>query len=92
MIYVKEENGILYTVDLTEYREATEEDLARVTRQERAAGVHREIATLKRQLSETDYQCLKFCDGKLTEEEYAPIREYRQTLRDAINELESDIL
>jgi len=88
MIYVKEENGTLYKVDLSEYRAATAEDEARLQRQEQAAENRREIATIKRQLAETDYQCLKYCDGQLTEDEYAPIRAYRQTLRDRINELE----
>lgn len=32
------------------------------------------IAFLKAELAETDYLCLKYTDGALSEEEYAPIR------------------
>ena len=37
------------------------------------------IAFLESELAETDYLCLKYTDGALSEEEYAPIR--RQRLR-----------
>lgn len=47
------------------------------------------IRELKEKLSETDYKCLKFADGSLTEEEYAPIREERKLIRQQINNLES---
>ena len=47
------------------------------------------IAELKRQLADTDYQAIKFAEGWLSEEEFAPIKAKRQELRDRINELES---
>lgn len=47
-----------------------------------------EIEKLKEFLNNTDYKALKFIDGALSEEEYAPIREERQKARDKINELE----
>ena len=50
--------------------------------------VEAEIELIKQELSETDYKCLKYVDGALSEEEYATVREYRQSLRDKINELE----
>lgn len=50
--------------------------------------VEAEIELIKQELSETDYKCLKYVDGALSEEEYASVREYRQSLRDKINELE----
>lgn len=46
-----------------------------------------EIARLKMELAATDYKCLKYVDGALTEEEYAEVRAYRQELRREINEL-----
>ena len=46
------------------------------------------IETYKAQLASTDYQCLKYVEGELTEDEYAPIRELRKQLRKQINELE----
>ena len=46
------------------------------------------IAQLKAELSATDYKCLKYVDGALTEEEYAEVKKYRADLRKQINELE----
>lgn len=51
-----------------------------------------EIKRLKAELAATDYKCLKFVDGALTEEEYADVRTYRASLRQQINELEGDSL
>lgn len=51
-----------------------------------------EIATLKKQLSDTDYQAIKFAEGWLSEEEYAPIKAERQEWRNRINELELIII
>lgn len=50
------------------------------------------IIELKDLLVKSDYLCLKFMDGALSEEEYAPIRIQRQAYRDEINNLESQIL
>lgn len=48
-----------------------------------------EINALKNLLFQTDYQALKFSEGELSEEEYAPVKKKRQQYRDRINELES---
>lgn len=50
-----------------------------------------QIGELKAELSETDYKALKYMEGWLTEEEYAPVKAQRQALRDQINELESHL-
>ena len=50
--------------------------------------VYAEIEQYKAQLASTDYQCLKYAEGELTEDEYSPIRELRKQLRKQINELE----
>ena len=47
-----------------------------------------EIARLKAELAATDYKCMKFVDGALTEKEYAEVRAYRSELRAKINVLE----
>jgi hypothetical protein len=52
------------------------------------------IAYLKAELADTDYLCLKFTDGALSEDEYAPIRRQRAAYRAEINALqggESDV-
>ena len=48
-----------------------------------------EIEELKGELSATDYKALKYMEGWLTQEEYAPIKAQRQQIRDRINELET---
>lgn len=47
-----------------------------------------EIERLKAELSATDYKCLKYVDGVLSENEYAEVKKYRASLRAKINELE----
>lgn len=70
-----------------EYVEMTAEDLADYETDDR--DYQSEIREIKEKLAETDYKCLKFVDGALSEEEYAPVRQYRQSLRDEINTLEA---
>lgn len=48
-----------------------------------------EIEHLKGELLSTDYKCLKYVDGALTDEEYAEVKAYRAELRARINELEA---
>lgn len=43
---------------------------------------------IEAELKATDYQCLKFVDGALTEEAYKDTKEKRAKLRSAYNELE----
>lgn len=60
-----------------------------------------ELEKLKNLLSSTDYEAIKYAEGWFTEEEYAPIKEYRENLRKQIraiidkptehNETEEDI-
>lgn len=47
-----------------------------------------EIERLKAELSATDYKCLKYVDGALSEKEYAETKAYRAELRQRINELQ----
>ncbi len=49
----------------------------------------KEIWSLKGQLKRTDYQAIKFAEGEMSEEEYAPIRTKRAEWRARINLLES---
>ena len=47
-----------------------------------------DITVLKQQLRDTDYQAIKYAEGFISEEEYAPIKAQRQAWRERINELE----
>ena len=49
------------------------------------------IQQLKKKLLQTDYQAIKYGEGALTEEEYAPIKAQRQAWRDEINALENEL-
>lgn len=51
--------------------------------------VEAKVRLLKQKLSDTDYQAIKFSEGWFTEGEFAPLKAYRQSLRDKINELEN---
>lgn len=50
-----------------------------------------EISDLKLNLFATDYQAIKYAEGKLTEEEYAEMKAKRQSWRDEINRLEKKL-
>lgn len=50
-----------------------------------------EIESLKQKLADTDYQAIKYAEGQISEEEYASIREQRQSWRNKINELEAEL-
>ena len=62
----------------------TTEEIARDT----LAAKNKQITQLKKQLSDTDYKAIKYSEGLITEEEYAPIKSQRQAWRDEINQLE----
>lgn len=49
------------------------------------------IDILKLQLKATDYKAIKYAEGLLTEEEYAPIKAERQRMRNEINWLEAEL-
>ena len=48
------------------------------------------IDILKLKLQESDYKAIKYAEGILSEEEYAPIKAERQAIRDEINKLEQE--
>lgn len=49
------------------------------------------ICVKKQELAESDYKALKFAEGVLSAEEYAPDRLAREQLRKEINELEAEL-
>ena len=50
-----------------------------------------QIVELKQQLADTDYKAIKFAEGLISEEDYAPIKKQRQQWRNEINLLELEI-
>ena len=73
------DNGIL--------REMTTEEIERLNNFKPM--LYMRIALLKQELMSSDYKAIKYAEGWLTEEEYAPIKAARQAIRDEINELEA---
>lgn len=61
------------------------------SRDKRIAEIHRRISELKSQLSSTDYQAIKYAEGIISEEEYLPVKELRQSYRLEINQLEDEL-
>ena len=53
--------------------------------------VEQEIAMLKQELADTDYEAIKYSEGWFTDEEYSPIKAKREELREQIRKLESDV-
>lgn len=53
--------------------------------------IKQQIDFLKYKLGKTDYKALKFAEGLISPEDYTPIKEERQALRDRINELEESL-
>lgn len=49
------------------------------------------IENLKDQLRDTDYQAIKYAEGELSAEAYAPVKEQRKELRKQINAYETII-
>lgn len=49
-----------------------------------------QIQELQQQLAATDYKAIKYAEGLISEEDYQPIKEQRQALRDQINQLRKD--
>ena len=74
-------------------REMTAEEIAQHKAFEQSAEYKQmQIMQLKAQLAETDYKAIKFAEGQISAEEYAPVKAQRQALRDKINELEADTI
>ena len=57
----------------------------------RAEEIMSEIRALKQILTDSDYQAIKHSEGWISEEEYAPIKEHRESLRIKINALEEEL-
>lgn len=49
------------------------------------------INELKKLLASTDYQAIKYAEGQISENDYAPIKAQRQSWRDEINRLEEEL-
>ena len=74
---IKDVEGVPTAIDLY-----TESELAIAANKKR-------INELKSLLKATDYQAIKYAEGEMPYEEYAPVRELRKGWRKEINDLEA---
>lgn len=74
---IKDVDGVPTAVDIY-----TEAELAIADKKKR-------INELKALLQATDYQAIKYAEGEMPYEEYAPVRELRKGWRKEINDLEA---
>ena len=54
----------------------------------RKGEIERRLQDIRVELQQTDYKAIKFGEGVISEEEYAPIRVAREVLREEYNALE----
>lgn len=82
--YVSKEQKNIATLK-AEYNEYK----ADLDRKAQIRAVKEEVKDLKAKLASTDYIAIKFAEGWITAEDYAPTKAERQSWRDRINELEN---
>lgn len=70
----------------------TEEELQAKEKEKIIENKKREIDNVKSALAKTDYEALKYAEGWFTEEEYAPIKQEREDMRNIIRTLEDEFL
>lgn len=88
------ENGVLIDIpqaELETMRLAQLEYEQQLQKQAEIDEVQRKINETKAKLSQTDYQAIKYAEGFISEVDYAPIKQVRQSYRNKINELEVQI-
>lgn len=87
VLYDEKGNAAVLTENYKEgYTEISEEEFERLS--DPYLYYQEQLAAIKTQLAATDYKALKYAEGWISEEEYAPIKAERQALRNKINELE----
>lgn len=74
-----------------EYEEEKKEEPVEEYKPTKKEQLQMDINQKKWELSQTDYKALKYAEGLLTEEEYAPIKAERQAMRDEINAMEAKL-
>lgn len=58
---------------------------------ERIEFLEGEITARKQLLTDSDYKCLKYAEGALTDAEYAPVKEQRQKWRNEIEAYQREL-
>lgn len=84
------EEGIMKKYSNGDYFEITNEE----TELDKACPmfVKNQIEMLKRQLCSTDYKAIKYAEGWINDDEFAPIKAERQKIRVKINNFEKQLI
>jgi len=80
--FILDENGNLIDINI---------DTIAIAKVKQIKEFKAQISKIKKQLIATDYQAIKYAEGRITEEEFLPVSEQRQLWRDEINNLEAQI-
>lgn len=67
-------------LEIQVFKRYSEEELKRINDEKR-------LEALKKTLADTDYKAIKYAEGYYTEEEYQPIKEHRESLREQIRSI-----
>lgn len=70
--------------DILVYKPYSEEEIKTIKN-------NNKIAELKQRLKDTDYKAIKYAEGELSVEEYAPMKVQRKAWREEINKLEEEL-
>ena len=85
----------LQKITVIEYDPITKQQVVKEVERDmpnpRISEIQQRLSDILMALQATDYQSHKFADGDLTEEEYAPIRVERKSLREEYNQLEAEL-
>lgn len=83
--YIEHQDAYDEEEEIGVYIPFSEEKLERIANEQ-------EMARLKMEIASTDYEALKYAEGWFTEEEYAPIKQHREELREKIRQLEEKLV
>lgn len=89
MKYYRKDNSVIELND----EETAPEGFQAITEQQytRFNEIVSQLCELRFELKKTDYQAIKHSEGWISDEDYAPIKEARQAIRNQINELEAEL-
>ena len=76
--------------EMTEIENEAREWVSDMEVRSNQVAIKSEVRQLKQNLLDTDYKAIKFAEGWITAEEYAPTKAQRQEWRNRINELENE--
>lgn len=81
---IQEQDAYDEEIDIRVYIKYTKNELKQIK-------LNKELSKAHFDLDQSDYKAIKYFEGYYTEEEYQPIKEYRESLRVKIRQLEKEL-